>query len=158
MKNETLTSWAKPLWNRFLNLPSDFGLIGGTIEQEVTFYGQEFDYVVALFPLSEFQSLKHFFFFTLFLEYHEVNLLHGLQTKFVARPMEEAVNEMASWPGEAISAGQLLEQLDQQNFPRETLIKWVSQRRLEECQAFVAKGLCSYIGRCSEGYFHIFVW
>jgi len=158
METEILKSWAEPLWDRFLKLPSDFGLIGGTIDQEVTLYGQEFDRGVALFPLSEFQGLKHFFFFTLFLEYHEVNLLHGRQTEFAARPMEEALNEMALWPGEAISAEQLLRQLKEQGFPRETVIKWVSEQHLEECQAFVADGDGSYIGRCGEGYFHIFIW
>ena len=157
MERETPKSWAEPLWDRFLKLPTDFGLIGGTVSQELTLYGQEFDYSVALFPLSEFHGLKHFFLFTLFLEYHEVNLLHGWQTKFTARPMEEALSEMKPWPGEAISAKRLLEQLEEQSFPPE-VINWVSERHLEECRAFVGSDDCSCVGWCSEGYFHIFVW
>lgn len=157
MESETLRSWAEPLWDRFLKLPSNFGLIGGTIDTEVTLYGQEFDRVAALFPLSEFQGLKHFFLFTLFLECHEVNLLHGWEIEFVARPFEEALNEMALWPGEPISAQELLVQLNEQGYPWEAVIGWISERHLEECRAFGVGDERSYIARCRDGYVSVFV-
>ena len=159
MGESLLRAWAQRAWDQFLD--QDFHtlkLLGGVVESCDDVYGPNWDYCAALFPLEPFESLKHFWLFTEFMERSEWDLLLERDIEFHPRTLEQVLPGAIPWPGKSLSPDEFLSRLREQNYPEQSVLAWLIQQEPQECLEFLDTDSAYYIVLAKTGFLSVFIW